>query len=49
LSKKNHGDHGTTGNKEENALWKKGSAYLTTMLIPVIDVFPVVEPLLSST
>jgi hypothetical protein len=49
LSKKNHGEHGEHGEKLEKALWKKGSAYLTTKLIPVIPVIPVVKPLLSST
>jgi hypothetical protein len=33
---------GITGKKEEKALWKKGSTYLTTKLIPVIPVIPVV-------
>src|SRR5262249_33676695 len=37
---------GITGKKEGKALWKKGSAYLTTRLIPVVPVFPVVWPLL---
>jgi hypothetical protein len=46
LSKKNHGEH---GEKEEKALWEKGSTYLTTGHIFVISVFPVVVPLLSST
>jgi hypothetical protein len=39
LSQKNHGDH---GEKEEKALWKKDSAYLTTKLVPVIPVIPIV-------
>jgi hypothetical protein len=43
------GTTGSTGKKEEKALWKTGSAYLTTKLIPVFPVFPVVGPLLSST
>jgi hypothetical protein len=42
LSKKNHGEHWERGEKEEKALWEKGSAYLTTKLIPVIPVIPVV-------
>jgi hypothetical protein len=46
LSKKSHGERGDHGSKEEKALWKKGSAYLTTNLIRVIPVFPVVGPLL---
>jgi hypothetical protein len=42
LSKKNHGEHGKHGEKLEKTLWEKGSAYLTTKLIPVFPVFPVV-------
>jgi hypothetical protein len=36
LSIKNHGERGEHGEKEGKALWKKGSAYLTTRLTPVI-------------
>jgi hypothetical protein len=32
------GNRGNTGKKEEKALWKNGSTYLTTRLIPVIPV-----------
>jgi hypothetical protein len=33
---------GITEKKEQEALWKKGSAYLTTKLLTVIPVFPAV-------
>jgi hypothetical protein len=42
LSKKNHGGHWERGEKKEKALWKKGSAYLTTKLIPVVPVIHVI-------
>jgi hypothetical protein len=40
LSKITTGSAGNTEKKEEKILWKKGSAYLTTKLIPVIPVVP---------
>jgi hypothetical protein len=38
LDKKNHGDH---EEKEEKVLWKKGSASLTTRLIPAVPAYSV--------
>jgi hypothetical protein len=49
LSKKNHGERGDHGEKQEKALWKKGSAYLTAKLIPALPALPAVKTLLSST